>query len=136
MMSVVTGIFWVYQGTVIGKQSSSELEQADSLGWIDSHWAHVEHWHSALEDGGMLNAAMGLGYDQVLRGRLLYSVPERRHVAYTDLKTITKDQKAAVKDWFGLAGSKVVFRHDNHYTMGLDDRYLIRFQSITTFPPL
>lgn len=123
MEQITVGIFWIYQGQVVALESTLTKDDADSIGWLDCTWNHAEHWLRALQKAGLANVGAGVDYDQVLRGRLLYSLPESRHVVYSDLKALGESQKKQIRDRFGLLDQPLVFRHDHHYTLDTEARY-------------
>lgn len=123
MKQILTGIFWVYQGHIVALESTLTEADADSIGWLDCPWNHAEHWLLALQKAGLANLGAGVDYDQVLRGRLLYSMPESRHVVYSDLRALDESQKRQIRERFGLTDKPLTFRHDQHYTLDPEDRY-------------
>lgn len=123
MKQVTTGIFWIYQGQVVALDSTLTASDSDSLGWLDCTWNHAEHWLLALQGSGLANVGSGVDYDQVLRGRLLYSISESRHVVYSDLRALSESHKKLICERFGLLDQPLVFRHDHHYTLDPKARY-------------
>jgi len=96
---------------------------ADSLGWLDCPFNHAEHWQLALQAAGLANVATDVDYDQVLRGRLLYSISESHYVVYSDLRSLSESQKQLIRERYDLSDKPLTFRHDQHYTLDPEDRY-------------
>ena len=122
-MQVNTGIFWCYGDRIVALDALRDVQEADSTGWLDCPWQHASHWFNALTDAGLASELMHVEYDQLLRGRLLYSVSEGRHVVYSDMTVLSGVQKESIRERFGLEVSRLIFRHDAHYTIDQNARF-------------
>lgn len=114
---VTVAIFWLYQDRVLGVLEERAVSEADSLGLLDCSAQHVSSWAEVVFASGLFDALHGIEYDDILRGRILYDCRRGRHIAYSDLKALSKQARKQVLEWMGIADSGLIWRHDQHYTL-------------------
>ena len=125
-MAIQAAIFWLHQARPFGLVSHHEEQDADSLGLIDCTWQHAIHWSDALramDDPATAADLAGVEYDEVLRGRIIYSVRAGTHIAYSDLNRLNPCLRTAVAAWAGMDEQSIVWRHDQHYTLDRAGRF-------------
>lgn len=93
---------------------------------LDSPFTHVGAWLQVRAEAGL---PPHLEYDDLPRGRVLYASEVKASVVYgdrtligasrpTELVEQVRRNRAAIIAFFALAADKVVWRHDDHYTVG------------------
>lgn len=120
------GIYWLYDSQVFGLSCSLAQAEPGVPGLLDSPFTHVDAWPHVRGEAGV---PPHLEYDDLPRGRVLYASDAQAGIVYGDGKLIGGSRAAglaepirrnrdAIMAFFGLAADKVVWRHDNHYTVG------------------
>ena len=110
------GIFWVYKNQVIGKACNLEEGQENVPGLIDSPDSHIELWE---HDPGFtipFPEFKGSEYQDVPRGRVIYSAKTKKVIVYMDKALHTKRTREIISKFFQLGGTEVVWKTDIHYT--------------------
>lgn len=115
------GIFWVYKNLVIGKTCELEDGQENVPGLIDSPDSHIELWEQNLGFTIPFPELNGSEYQNVPRGRVIYSTTTKKVIIYMDKVLHTKGIRQIISDFFQLADSKVVWKTDDHYTTQSDE---------------
>ena len=114
--SIKIGIFWVYKKRVIGKARDLEECQENVPGLIDSPDSHVDLWENDPNFDIPFPELKRSEYQDVPRGRVIYSVDDNQVVVYLDKVLRTKQTKQIISKFFQLSGAKVVWKADLHYT--------------------
>lgn len=120
---VTVAIFWLYQDRVLGVLEDRAASEADSLGLLDCTAQHVSSWAEVVSAAGLSDALHGIEYDDILRGRILYDCRRGRHIAHSDLKALSKQARKQVLEWAGIANDRLLWRHDQYYTIDRHGRY-------------
>lgn len=108
------GIFWVYNGKVIGKARDIS-EGVGANGWIDTPDQHVTLWERETVFARL--RADCAGYESVPRGRVVWSGRDHQAVVYMDKKLLrSAPTKKKVAAFFGLDPAAVQWKSDPHYT--------------------
>lgn len=110
------GIFWIYQGNILGRARPLDEGESSVAGLIDSPDNHSDLWECDPAFLSSFPDLRGLEYQQVPRGRVLFSSLENRAVVYRDKTLCTEAVKQLIVDFFGLQDVKVVWKTDPHYT--------------------
>lgn len=111
------GIFWVYQGAVLGQTVDLTAGEEGVPGLLDSPDNHVDLW----EGKQLLTAYPELRrreYFDVPRGRVLWNRPQHLAIVYMDAKLFDAATKTRISDFFELTTSEIAWRTDPHYTTG------------------
>lgn len=109
------GVFWFYQGAVLGIAEEWEEGEEWVKGLFDSKLEHAQVW----EHPGFLGKYQTLKhseYSTLPRGRVLFSVTENLSIVYLDQCLSRQKQKAAIMRFFDIPSGKVRWRKDLHYT--------------------
>lgn len=106
------GIFWWHRGRLL--VAAVALENGDETEWvIDSPVNHVHHWPKFQRLHPELRQ---LEYEEVPRGRVLFTKETKMFCVYMDLRLHQARIKTALRRTFGLTGRRVRFATDPHYT--------------------
>jgi hypothetical protein len=106
------GVFWIYQGTILA--ASFPLKDGEEYGdAINGGVDHVDFWPKLQAQHPELR---GLEYEEVPRGRVVFMKQAKKYHVYRDKTLSGPVSKRAVIQEFALAGAKVLFRTDPHYT--------------------
>jgi hypothetical protein len=109
------GIFWFYQDTLICKKMPLAESQLDSLGFHDSPFQHIQEWEVKTIYLANHPELFGTEYQELPRGRVVYSSKKRMFTVYADKACLTKKAKNKIIEYFNLPKEKTVFRSDPHY---------------------
>lgn len=115
------GVFWVHNGRILGKARPLEEAQENVPGILDSLDSHADVWEG---DGSFLASypeLHGMEYQNVPRGRVLYSRIQERPVVYMDRTLFTAESKRRIATYFGFYASQAMWRTDPHYTTDPSD---------------
>ncbi|MCK5681239.1 hypothetical protein KAI46_10570 [bacterium] len=110
------GIFWVFKNRVIGKVCELEDGQENVPGLIDSPDSHIELWE---QDPGFVipfPELKGSEYQNVPRGRVIYSIKTKKVTVYMDKVLHTNGTREIISVFFQLVGTDVAWKTDDHYT--------------------
>ncbi len=106
------GIFWLYQQKLL----KSAVPLADGMEYgefINGPTGHYEYWGKA---SNRIPEVRDREYDQVPRGRVVYSMKEKTFYVYASKKTIGSSAlKDRIASAFRLADETIAFRSDEHY---------------------
>ena len=106
------GIFWYYDGTVVG--SAHALEHGHDAGeFIDSPVNHVTCWSLVQRQIPRLRHTE---YHEVPRGRTLHDKTNSRAMIYMDKTLFTPIIKRRIRAFFDLPAKGTHFGRDAHYT--------------------
>ena len=110
------GIFWVYKNTVIGK--ACELSEGEETfpGMLDSPDTHVDLWQVNEEFMICFPELRDFEYQDVPRGRVVYSTEANRAIVYMDSVLHSAEVKRAIATFFQLGDSDILWETDIHYT--------------------
>ena len=114
------GIFWVYDGSVVGVRRSLESAEEGVSGLLDSPDSHVDSWPSVAAENGR---AAECEYDDVPRGRVLYDSEQERSIVYLDACLDKVATRKAIAQFFDLDMARTDWEHDSHYTTNARQRF-------------
>jgi hypothetical protein len=114
------GIFWVYKNTVIGNTCELEEGQENVPGLIDSSDSHVDLWERRQCFLPQFPELLGTEYQDVPRGRVVYSTKDKKTIIYMDKVLHTEKIKKIVSNFFELKNTDISWKTDKHYTTGSD----------------
>lgn len=106
------GIFWYFNNDVIGIAHNFNFADIDSLGLIDSPYTHVEYWEVLRQKN---SALLDIEYEEIPRGRVIYSKNGDRFIVYLDSKLMSQEIINLILDFFDLNDANVIFKKDSHY---------------------
>lgn len=109
------GIFWVYKDTVIGRTCSIELGSQSVPGLIDSDFSHYELWENGSSLLKKYPELIGTEYQVYPRGRVIYSLKDKKYLVYLDRTLMTDSIKKLIREFFSLEGKRVKWLQDPHY---------------------
>lgn len=105
------GIFWVFRGRVLAAPCPV-AEGVEACDMVNGPHDHVDYWpvlqrqHPELAD---------LEYEEVPRGRVVFSRADRRFCVYLDKKLHRPAVESRLVRVFGLPRSRTSFSTDPHY---------------------
>ena len=111
------GIFWVFDGKVLGERTPVSKASERIAGVLDSDAEHVSSWPQQQRINSALTA---YEYQDIPRGRVLYQCNKKRYRVYLDKSLMTQPIKNAIADYFGFAVQHADWRCDLHYTTAPD----------------
>ena len=114
------GIFWVYNSTVIGKARKLKECEETCPGMLDSPDSHVELWRGDTDIVLRFPELREVEYQDVPRGRVVYSTQDNRPIVYMDAVLSTEKTKRAIAAFFQFGVSDAVWEKDMHYTTDAD----------------
>lgn len=119
------GIYWLHGGSVLGLACALAQAEPGIPEILDSPFTHVEAWPSVRAAAGL---PPELEYDELPRGRVLFAYGPQTSIVYGDRALIgvpggrtsspVLNRRAAIMAFFSLSAVSVVWRHDDHYTVG------------------
>lgn len=111
------GIFWVHHDTVIGKAVEIKAGEESVPGIVDSPDDHITLWEKTPGFLTLYPALIGMEYQTVPRGRILYNRTKKKTVVYMDRCLFRSDIKSKISHFFRLKDAETVWRSDPHYTI-------------------
>jgi len=107
------GIFWFFKGEII--QYSTPYTEGDDYGdFVNGKSGHYKYWPTVQR---LMPKTAMYEYDQVPRGRVVYSKRNESFYVYSSEKFIKNPkQKAIVQLKFKLPPDKTIFKTDEHYS--------------------
>lgn len=102
------GIFWYWKNLFIGISHNFNVEDADSLGLIDSPYTHIEYWHE-LQKNILNYPSMSM---QKLQEVKLFL---RKKVIYLDETMLYKSKVDKIYSFFETSKEKSKLQKDSHY---------------------
>ncbi len=114
------GIFWFYKNTVLGVAEDISQGFKGYNGLIDSNFDHVNVWET-LELKKQFPELKNMEYEQIPRGRILYSTKQNKHIIYMDKTLFQSPTKQKVTDFFNINLNQVMWKKDPHYTTNQDE---------------
>jgi hypothetical protein len=111
------GIFWAYQGKLIisAVPVAEGVDDGTFINGPDDHlpfWSTVQRQHPALRR---------FTYEEIPRGRALFSKPDQTFYVYMDKVLFTKTIRQAILRTFHLPPRGTSFHTDLHYTTDPQD---------------
>lgn len=107
------GIFWILSDLSVCHFSEDLMAQSNGRQFHDSELAHVRLWQKVVEAH---KECLGLEYEEVPRGRILFSYKPRVFLAYVCDDFIKNEVvRKNLKEAFGLDGQKIKWVTDEHY---------------------
>jgi len=110
------GIFWIYKHTIMGKAIETPKGQDSNSGLIDSPDNHSDLWENNNSFHPPFPELIGLDYQEIPRGRVIYHKSDDYFVIYLDETLINKPSKYLIRDFFNLQDLRCLWRTDLHYT--------------------
>lgn len=115
------GVFWVYQHQVFGKTLSIEQGVESVSGLVDTDDNHVDIWEQLLATGGLPTGLAEFEYQDVPRGRAIFSQKQQKLMVYLDKVLMNKELKQEIASFFDVLAHDVIWRRDSHYSITPDD---------------
>ena len=112
------GLFWVYQGDVIGVAHAFWIGDEFIPGLIDSPLDHVAIWTPAFHAKNGFSELCDIEYQCVPRGRVLHD-RSSGPLVYLDRCLMCKDTKRLIASFFGFSVQVARWESDSHYTTSL-----------------
>jgi len=109
------GIFWLYQGTLICKKLPLTESHEDMLGLYDSPFQHIQEWESKNIYLANHPELIGTEYQEIPRGRVVYSNAKKTFTVYADKVCLNKKAKYLIINNFELPSENTLFKSDPHY---------------------
>ncbi len=112
------GIFWCYRERLYA--ASVPLNEARHYGdFRNGPFDHYSLWPRLQRRHAHLRS---FAYEDIPRGRVLYSVRDDRFLVYADRILMKEHLKTLILAEFELPPAKSFFRCDEHYTADFDER--------------
>lgn len=107
------GIFWLFKNELL--KDSVPYTQGEEYGdFVNGKSDHCSYWMTIQRSNP---AAAMYEYDQVPRGRVVYSKKDDKFIIYGSERFVRNDvQRGMVVTSFKLPLEKTVFRADEHYS--------------------
>ncbi|WP_026470615.1 hypothetical protein [Alkanindiges illinoisensis] len=105
------GIFWVYKNTVLGIPEDISQGFKGYNGLIDSNFDHVSIWEN-LELKKQFPELKNLEYEQIPRGRILFSIKQNNHIIYMDKTLFESNIKQKIAEFFDFNINQVIWKKD------------------------
>lgn len=115
------GIFWVYKNTVLGITEDISQGFKGYNGLIDSNFDHVNIWEM-LELKKQFLELQNMEYEQIPRGRILFSSKQNKHIIYMDKTLFESAIKKHIAHFFNFNINQATWKKDLHYN--IDQTYL------------
>lgn len=109
------GIFWLYQGTLICKKMPLFQSKKDDLGLYDTPFQHIEEWEDKRIYLANHPGLFGTEYQEIPRGRIVYSNIKKVFTVYADKVCLTKKNKTLIIKDFKIPSERALFKSDPHY---------------------
>lgn len=106
------GIFWFLQKQVIGIAHPFNLNDADSIGLIDSPYTHVDYWKNMQS---VYPELRHYEYEQIPRGRVIFDANKEKAIVYMDKKLFNTVTATKIYDFFDIDSEYAFPRKDPHY---------------------
>ncbi|MDO9167481.1 MAG: hypothetical protein Q7U18_00065 [Methylobacter sp.] len=110
------GVFWVHNGTVIGKAESLEAGIEGVPGIIDSNENHIDVWKINRKWIREFPHLAGVEYQEIPRGRVLFLKKENRPLVYLDKSLMPSENRLLISEFFEFEQGTALWRSDPHYT--------------------
>jgi len=115
-MSPRIGIFWIYKDVILGRSCPLSDGVENVPGLVDSPDFHVDLWENTPGFTTPFPELVGSEYQEVPRGRVLYSLEEDESIVYMDETLHSDKYKTMVSDFFDLDLCDIRWMTDPHYT--------------------
>lgn len=83
-------------------------------GLIDSNFDHVNVWET-LELKTQFTELKNMEYEQIPRGRILYSSKQNKHIIYMDKTLFDPEIKQKIAKFFNIHLKQAIWKKDPHY---------------------
>ncbi len=110
------GIFWIYRDTIVGKARNLEECHENISGLLDSPDEHSHLWESIPGFTILFPELSNVEYQEVPRGRVIYSTEKNQTIVYMDKLLHSKEKKRIIIDFFQLQQNSTIWKTDLHYT--------------------
>jgi len=114
------GVFWFYKNTVFGCAEDTSQGFRGVAGIIDSNQNHVDIWDN-LPKRTLYPELSSFEYEEIPRGRVLFSTLKNIHIVYMDKTLFTAEIKQKISCFFGFEVAHAFWKKDPHYTISKDD---------------
>ena len=114
------GIFWFYKNTVLGIAEDICQGFKGYNGLIDSNFDHVNIWET-LELKTQFPELSNMEYEQIPRGRILYSSKQNKHIIYMDKTLFELEMKQKIAEFFNINLNQASWKKDPHYNTNQDE---------------
>lgn len=104
--------FWFLQKQVIGIAHPFNLNDADSIGLIDSPYTHVDYWKNMQS---VYPELRHYEYEQIPRGRVVFDANKEKAIVYMDKKLFNTVIATKIYDFFDIDSENAIPRKDPHY---------------------
>lgn len=109
------GIFWVFNGQVIGRARPLGEGCERWPGLLDSPDDHITLWENRTLKKAHHHRAPS-DYTEVPRGRVIFSTKENRAIIYLDELLSSAAVRKRIREFFDLQSTPVTWKQDPHYT--------------------
>jgi hypothetical protein len=109
------GIFWAFNGEVIGRARPLAEGCERWPGLLDSPDDHMTLWDDPTLKKAHLHLAPS-DYTEVPRGRVIFSTKENRAIIYLDEALSSTAVRKRIRAFFDLQSTPVTWKGDPHYT--------------------
>ena len=114
------GIFWIYKQTIMGRAIEISKGQDSGIGLIDSPDYHSDFWENNNHFRPPFPELIGLDYQEIPRGRVIYQKSKNYYIIYLDKTLINQPSKQLIIDFFNLKDQHCLWQTDLHYTTQKD----------------
>jgi|JI10StandDraft_1071094.scaffolds.fasta_scaffold37716_3 hypothetical protein len=115
------GIFWLYQRQIFGKAICIDQGGEAVSGLIDTDDNHVDVWEQLRITGQLPTELTSFEYQDVPRGRAIFSQKQHKLIVYLDKVLMNKESKQTIATFFDVLPHDVIWRRDSHYSTTPDD---------------
>jgi hypothetical protein len=82
---------------------------------VDSPFQHITEWEDKQIYSPNFKELIGSEYQELPRGRVVYSPLINRMTIYMDSSLFDNAYKAQLKSYFNLVNCKITWKKDSHY---------------------
>ena len=115
ILTLVVGIFWYVNDTLIFKTMQISKLKKDQLGLIDSPFTHIEEWETHHIYLSFFKHLQGSEYQTYPRGRVIYNSLINQFYIYLDKTIFNKPTIKKITNAFELKEHKIKWLLDPHY---------------------
>lgn len=112
---IYIGIFWFYKNELIARKIAVNELKPDEIGMVDSPFEHITEWEVRSIYLPDFKELVSTEYQQLPRGRVIYSNQTKKATVYMDGSLFTEKYKAQLINYFKLTTCPVIWRKDSHY---------------------
>jgi len=82
---------------------------------VDSPFLHITEWESKNIYLPKFKELIASEYQELPRGRVVYSNVKKESTVYMDSSLFVKENKEKLIDYFNITSGNVVWKKDSHY---------------------